>query len=81
MLATTTIEEQIIETLEKVRPYLQQDGGDVEFVRYEETTRVVEVRLHGNCKRCPMSMMTLRGGIERFLLKAMPEIRRIEAVQ
>lgn len=67
--------------LEKLRPYLEQDGGGVEFVHYEEDTKVAEVRFTGNCKNCPLFLMTLRGGIERLLIKDIPEIRRVEAVQ
>lgn len=75
------IEDKILETLHSVRPYLQQDGGDVEMVEFNETTGILKVRLTGACKTCPMSVMTLRAGIERVLRKAIPEIKRIEAVQ
>jgi len=64
-----------------LRPYLAEDGGGIEFVRFEEETNVAEVRFTGNCKTCPMWLMTLRAGIERFLIKEIPEIRRVEAVQ
>jgi Fe-S cluster biogenesis protein NfuA len=66
--------------LDKLRPYLEQDGGGIEFVCFEEDTKVAEVRFTGNCKTCPMFLMTLRGGIERLLIKDIPEIRRVEAV-
>jgi Fe-S cluster biogenesis protein NfuA len=75
-----SIEERIIGALQEVRQYLQEDGGDVEFVRFEAETRVAEIRLLGACKTCPMFMMTLRGGIERFLIAAVKEIRRVESV-
>jgi Fe-S cluster biogenesis protein NfuA len=75
------IEDKILETLHSVRPYLQQDGGDVEMVEFNEGTGILKVRLTGACKTCPMSVMTLRAGIERVLRKAIPEIKRIEAVQ
>lgn len=81
MEPTTTIEERIAETLLTVRPYLQQDGGDVELVDFTESTGILRVRLTGACKTCPMSMMTLRAGIERVLRRAIPQIRRVEAVQ
>lgn len=77
---TYSIEERIVGALQEIRPYLQQDGGDVEFVRFEVDTHVAEIRLLGACKTCPMSMMTLRGGIERFLIAAVKEIRRVESV-
>ena len=66
--------------LVKLRPYLELDGGGIEFVRFENETNVAEVRFTGNCKTCPMWLMTLRAGIERFLIKEIPEIRRVEAV-
>ncbi|HRP02388.1 MAG TPA: NifU family protein [Candidatus Kapabacteria bacterium] len=72
------IQERVESVLNKVRPYLQEDGGDVEFVHFEEATSTLVVRLLGNCTNCPVSMMTLRGGIERFILKDIPEVRRVE---
>ncbi len=75
------IEEKIEAALEQIRHYLQQDGGDVEFVRFEKETGVAEVRLTGNCKGCPMSQMTLRGGVERHLRRIVREIKRVESVQ
>ncbi|MFH1050288.1 MAG: NifU family protein [bacterium] len=66
--------------LVKLRPFLEEDGGGIEFVRFEKETNVAEVRFTGNCKTCPMLLMTLRAGIERFLIKEIPEIRRVEAV-
>jgi Fe-S cluster biogenesis protein NfuA len=74
------IEEKVNQQLNVIRPYLQEDGGDVEFVRFEEETSVAELRLLGACKDCPLSAMTLRAGIERYLLSRIPEIKRIEAV-
>ncbi len=76
-----TIEQKVLTTLVSVRPYLQQDGGDVEFVNFSQQTGILLVRLTGACKTCPMSTMTLRAGIERVLRKAIPEIKRVEAVQ
>lgn len=54
------IEFRIRAVLKKVRPYLAEDGGDVEFVRFEEDTGVAEVRLLGMCAECSLSIMTLR---------------------
>jgi Fe-S cluster biogenesis protein NfuA len=72
---------EIIEaTLEKVRPYLKVDGGDVELVRVTEEG-IVEVRLTGSCLACPMSIMTLRAGIERALMLAHAEVKRVEQVR
>ena len=75
-----SLQQRILAALEECRPYLQEDGGDVEFVRFEEETNTAEIRFLGACKTCPMSVMTLRAGIERVLLKRVPEIRRIEQV-
>ena len=75
------IENDIKSALSKIRPYLKEDEGDVELVRFEKETGVAEVRLLGNCKGCPVSIMTLRAGIERFILKNVPEVRRVEAVE
>ena len=65
--------------LRKVRPYLQLDGGDVEL-KGIKANGIVEVRLLGACKTCPLSMMTLRAGIERALMKEIPSVKRIESV-
>ena len=67
--------------LEQVRPYLQADGGDIEFVAYEDQIGVVEVRFLGQCAQCPMQLMTLRAGVERLLLTGIPSLKRIEAVR
>ncbi len=81
MKSIDEIEKEINVVLEKVRPYLQVDNGDIEFVRYEPDTQVAEVRFLGMCHDCAMSIMTLRAGIERFILKDVPEVRRIEMVK
>lgn len=73
--------DQIKTILEQVRPFLQVDGGDIEFVRYEDDIGVVEVRFLGQCAQCPMQMMTLRAGVERWLLAGIPSLKRIEAVR
>jgi Fe-S cluster biogenesis protein NfuA len=67
--------------LDQVRPYLQADGGDIEFVAYEDLIGVVEVRFLGQCAQCPMQLMTLRAGVERWLLAGIPSLKRIEAVR
>ena len=71
--------EKIQAVLDTVRPTLQADGGDVELVDVT-ADGVVQVRLQGACKGCPMSQMTLKNGIERIILKAVPEVKRVEAV-
>jgi Fe-S cluster biogenesis protein NfuA len=74
-----SLEERVETSLKTVRPFLQQDGGDVELIRVTEEG-IVEVRLTGACKGCPMSIMTLRAGIERALMHDIPEVRRVESV-
>jgi len=74
-----SLQEKVQNALEKVRPYLQADGGDVELVRVTDEG-IVEVKLTGACVGCPMSQMTLRAGIERALLREVPGIKRVEAV-
>jgi len=63
---------------EKIRPALQADGGDVELV--DVTDGLVKVRLKGACAGCPMSVMTLKSGIEKFLKQQVPEVTKVEAV-
>jgi len=74
------MEKKIREALDKVRPGLQADGGDVEFVSWDAKTGVVNVRLTGHCAGCPMSQMTLKMGIEAELKEAIPEIKSVENV-
>jgi Fe-S cluster biogenesis protein NfuA len=73
------IEQRIQTALDRVRPYLQEDGGDVEMVRMREDG-ILEVSLTGTCKLCPMSLMTLRAGVERAVMNDVPEVRRVETV-
>lgn len=72
-------EEKIVlkinEILDKIRPYLQNDGGDVTFKRYENG--VVYVTLIGACSNCPMATMTLQDGIESALVSEIPEVIKV----
>lgn len=70
--------ERVEATLEKIRPSLQVDGGDVELVDVNDG--VVTVHLTGACGTCPMSTMTLRLGVERMLKKDIPEMTKLVAV-
>jgi Fe-S cluster biogenesis protein NfuA len=72
------MKERVQAVIEKVRPMLQADGGDVELI--EVARAVVKVRLKGACAGCPMSQMTLKNGIERVLKKEIPEIESVESV-
>lgn len=73
------MKERVKEEVEKIRPYLQRDGGDVELVEVTEDN-VVKVRLQGACKGCPGAQMTLKNGIERILKEQIPEIKSVESV-
>ena len=73
------MKEKIIEKLDEIRPYLQRDGGDVEFVEYTDD-KVVKVKLKGHCAGCPMSEMTVKNGIERILREEYPEIAGVESI-
>ena len=73
-------EERIEEVLNSLRPAIQADGGDVALVRYREDEGVVEVRLMGACESCPISMMTLKEGIERRVREVVPGITEVIAV-
>ena len=71
-------EKKVAEVLNKVRPALQRDGGDVELIEVTEGT--VKVKLTGACAGCPMSTMTLKNGIERILKEQLPEVKEVVAV-
>ena len=72
------LEKKVANVLEQIRPYLQADGGDVEFVELSDDN-VVKVRLTGMCGNCPHSQMTLKNGIETAMIKAVPEIKSVES--
>ena len=74
-----TIELRVKKALEEVRPQLQADGGDLEYVGLENG--IVKVKLKGACSGCPMSTMTLQWGVENFLKKRIPEVKKVEAIQ
>ena len=72
--------DQIEQVLDSIRPAIQADGGDVEFLDFDETSGVVEVRLLGACESCPISMMTLKQGIERRIKSTVPGVQEVTAV-
>ena len=73
------MKEKVQEALNKIRPMLQADGGDVELVDIQDG--IVTVRLQGACSGCPMSQMTLKNGIERILKQEVPEVVSVESAQ
>lgn len=72
--------EKVEAVLERIRPALKMDGGDVELVDVDEKKGVVTVSLLGACGGCPMSTMTLKMGIERTIREAVPEVTEVVAV-
>lgn len=74
------LKEKVEDALNKVRPSLQADGGDVELVDVDDAEGVVKLRLQGSCAGCPMSQMTLKMGIEKILKENVPEVSRVESV-
>ena len=68
-----------MEAIGQIRPFLQRDGGDIEFIELTEDN-VVKVRLQGHCAGCPGATMTLKGIVERIIKESYPEIKSVEAV-
>jgi Fe-S cluster biogenesis protein NfuA len=73
-------QEKILEVIDGLRPYIQADGGDVEFLDYDELGGVVQVRLMGACESCPISMMTLKEGLEKRIKNTVPGVTEVMAV-
>lgn len=73
------MKSEVLKALNNLRPYLQADNGDVELIDVTDEG-IVKVKLLGSCESCPLSIMTLRAGIERAIMKEVPAVRRIEAV-
>ncbi|MDM5200356.1 NifU family protein [Fictibacillus enclensis] len=78
MATEVSMREQVEEVLDKLRPFLLRDGGDVELVDIEDG--IVKVRLMGACGSCPSSTITLKAGIERALLEEVPGVVELEQV-
>ena len=74
------MEEEVKNILEVIRPFLQRDGGDVEFVELTPDN-VVRVRLQGHCKGCPSADLTIKNGIESIIREQLPSIQAVEAVE
>lgn len=71
--------EKIEEVLGAIRPALRADGGDVEFVEFDEEEGIVQLRFMGACGSCPISTLTLKQGIERRIIMAVPEVKGVLA--
>ncbi len=75
------IDSKIMESLEKIRPYLNMEGGDVEYISFDKETGIVSVRLQGACSHCAISTVTLKMGIEKTLMEDIPEVKGVEQVE
>lgn len=78
-MQTGTLEDRVAAVIDLIRPAVQADGGDVEFVGVTPE-RMVQVRFHGACVGCPSSTLTLQSGIERSLRDRIPEVRGVQTV-
>ena len=79
MAENNVIKEKVLKALERVRPYLQSDGGDIQLVEVT-SDNIVKVKLQGACHGCPYSMQTLKAGVEQALIQVVPEIRSVVSV-
>ena len=78
-MESLSVEQRIENSLELVRPFLRADGGDIRVRRFR-ADGILEVQWQGSCLICPLATMTLRAGVERTVMKDVPEVKRIEAV-
>ncbi len=76
MTENKSIRDRVITALDRVRPYLQSDGGDIDLIDVTEDM-TVKVKLTGACHGCPYSMQTLKAGVEQAIMKEVPEIKRV----
>ena len=74
------MEEEIRKALEEIRPHLQMDGGDAEFVSFDEKTGVLKVRLQGACAHCFMSQLTLQEGIGQTIKEKIPQVKEVISI-
>ncbi len=76
MAELMSIRERVIKALDRVRPYLQSDGGGIDLLEVTDDM-TVKVKLTGACHGCPYSMQTLKAGVEQAIMKEVPEIKRV----
>jgi Fe-S cluster biogenesis protein NfuA len=74
------MEEKILDAISRIQPFLQRDGGDIEFVEITDDN-IVRVRLQGHCAGCPSAQMTLKAVVEKVIQETCPEIQGVEAVE
>jgi Fe-S cluster biogenesis protein NfuA len=75
----SVLEQKAKNVLDQIRPYLQQDGGDIEFISISDDN-ILNVELRGACGSCPYSIITLKNGVETAVRKAIPQIKSVEAI-
>jgi Fe-S cluster biogenesis protein NfuA len=71
-----TLKDQVVDIIDQLRPFLQQDGGDIQFLELTED-KVVKVKLQGACGSCPHAKITLKNGVESTIKKYIPEIHSV----
>ncbi len=76
MSENISLKERVIKALDRIRPYLQSDGGDIELIEITDDLNV-KVRLKGACHGCPFSMQTLKAGVEQAIIREVPEIKSV----
>ncbi len=76
MTETNSVQERVIKALNRVKPYLQNDGGDIDLVEITEDL-TVKVKLTGACHGCPYSLQTLKAGVEQVIMQEVPEVKRV----
>ena len=79
--ANDSVTQQVQTVIGRIRPLLQEDGGDIELVSFDEATGVAKVRLQGACRGCPSAAITLKQGVERHLKEKVPAVKEVVAVQ
>lgn len=75
-MTDNSIKEKVAKALDRVRPYLQSDGGDIDLIEVTDDM-TVKVKLTGACHGCPYSMQTLKAGVEQAIMREIPEIKRV----
>jgi Fe-S cluster biogenesis protein NfuA len=78
-MENTSLEQKVKSIISQIRPYLQNDGGDIEFIELT-SDNVVKVKLQGACGTCPHAKATLKQGVEQTIQQYLPEIKAVEDV-
>ncbi len=73
-------EVELGKILDKIRPALERDGGDLELVKYDKEKGIVDIRFQGACAHCPISDVTLKNMIEQEIIQEMPNVKEVRAV-